>query len=288
MQYGLRWNERHQRLGQGGWRLIAKRVLVAVAMDVLVLAGTIGFGEGSPAATRPSATIRSMVPVASGVPVQYEEARLQWEIAARVISSEMSTHLLIAANDLAQAVNDGNAPDPASYETAIRDLENFAELPDAMLTSAQDAEAQTWVSALDGFFNTPGLFRGTYQPVKVAFQANTSDLWTADDSFGGTNWSLGLMSGTSPSITAVNGGYEIAFEANTGDLWTVGTLGDTAWNLGMMNGTSPSIIALDGGVGFEVAVQTNTGDLWAVGAYWDTDYGGLGMRQATSPSIASR
>jgi hypothetical protein len=50
-----------------------------------------------------------------------------------------------------------------------------------------------------------------------------------------------MMNGTSPTITAVNGSYEVAFQANTGSLWTVGEDPHGAWGLGMMNGTSPTI-----------------------------------------------
>jgi hypothetical protein len=42
------------------------------------------------------------------------------------------------------------------------------------------------------------------------------------------DWSLGMMSGTSPSITTMTGGgYALAFQDHTGDLWTVGTDGAT-------------------------------------------------------------
>ena len=126
---------------------------------------------------------------------------------------------------------------------------------------------------------------GTVGLREWAFQANTSNLWTVG-SAGNSDWQLGMMADTSPSITALsNGGFEAAFQANTGSLWTTGSAGTSDWQLGMMAGTSPSIAALAGG-GFEVAYQANTGSLWTVGDAGNTDWK-LGMMAGTSPSIAA-
>jgi hypothetical protein len=120
---------------------------------------------------------------------------------------------------------------------------------------------------------------------EYAFQANTTSLWTVGNA-GNRDWSLGMMPGTSPSITALaTGGYEVAFQANTGNLWTVGTAGNKDWGLGMMAGSSPSIAALAGG-GFEVAFQANTTALWTVGDAGDKNWG-LGMMKGTNPSISA-
>jgi subtilisin family serine protease len=118
---------------------------------------------------------------------------------------------------------------------------------------------------------------------QVAFQANTSNLWTVGT--GGTgDLQLGMMAGTSPSISRLTGGgYEIAFQANTGNLWVTGTAGTADLHLGMMAGTSPSITALSGG-GYEVAFQANTGNLWVTGTAGTADLH-LGMRAGTSPGI---
>jgi hypothetical protein len=120
---------------------------------------------------------------------------------------------------------------------------------------------------------------------EVAFQANTTNLWSVGaDNHG--DWRLGMMPGTSPSIAALpGGGYVVAFQANTGNLWTVGADNRGDWGLGMMAGTSPRIAALPGG-GYEVAFQANTGNLWTVGADNHGDWG-LGMMAGTSPSIAA-
>lgn len=70
-----------------------------------------------------------------------------------------------------------------------------------------------------------------------AFQANTGNLWND-----GTDLGLGMMPGTSPSVTGLSGSeFEVAFQANTGNLWTVGDAYNSDRGLGMMSGTSPAI-----------------------------------------------
>ena len=122
-------------------------------------------------------------------------------------------------------------------------------------------------------------------PLEVAFQANTSNLWSVGwDNHG--DWKLGMMPGTNPSITVLsNGDYVIAFQANTGNLWTIGGDNHGDWQLGMMAGTSPSIAALPDG-GYVVAFQANTGNLWTIGGDNHGDWQ-LGMMAGTSPSIAA-
>lgn len=121
---------------------------------------------------------------------------------------------------------------------------------------------------------------------EVAFQANTTSLWTAGGS-GVADWRLGLMPGTSPAITALaGGGFEVAFQANNSSLWTVGSAGCRDWGLGMLRGTSPSITALTGG-GFQVAFQANDSRLWTVGSAGNTAWP-LGMQPGTSPSLVAQ
>jgi hypothetical protein len=118
----------------------------------------------------------------------------------------------------------------------------------------------------------------------TAFQANTTDLMTIDHSGRGSNWGLGMASGTSPSIARLaGGGHQIAFQANTTDLWTVGSAGSHNWGLGMASGTSPSITGLSGG-GFAVAFQANTTDLWTVSSIGNNNWK-LGMAKGTSPDV---
>jgi len=129
------------------------------------------------------------------------------------------------------------------------------------------------------------LFTHVFPPAQIAFQANTGTLWTAGPA-GGGNTQLGVMAGTSPSVTALyGGGHQIAFQANNGDLWTTGDWGTGDLGLGMKAGTSPSIAALPRG-GFEIAFQANTGVLWTTGTAGTTDWN-LGMNPVSSPGIAA-
>lgn len=118
-----------------------------------------------------------------------------------------------------------------------------------------------------------------------AFQHDSTAAFTSDPTGAGSDWDAGMAPGTSPSIAAVPGGYEIALQTNTNDLWLLGTYGDIDTHLGMMPGTSPSIHLLPDG-GYEVAFQANTGDLWVYGTSWTGDTG-QGMAAGTSPSLTA-
>ena len=87
-----------------------------------------------------------------------------------------------------------------------------------------------------------GLPNGSYE---VAFQANTSDLWTVG-SDNHDSWGLGMMAGTSPAITLLGGGnnYEVAFQANTSDVWTVGADNHGNWGPPHGSGHQPDHHAL--------------------------------------------
>jgi len=122
-----------------------------------------------------------------------------------------------------------------------------------------------------------------FLPVGVAFQANTSNLWTVGP-LGSRDHGLGMKAGTSPSIKATAAGDAIAFQANTGNLWTVGPDGTHDHGLGMMAGTSPSLSDVLGG--YAVAFQANTGHLWTTGPDGARDHG-WGMMAGTSPSLAN-
>jgi surface antigen len=119
----------------------------------------------------------------------------------------------------------------------------------------------------------------------VAVQANTGDLYTYTSDGGSRHVTLGMMAGTSPSITTLaDGRYAVAVQANTGDLYTYTSDGGSAHiMLGMMGGTSPSIAAYDGG--YAVAVQANTGDLYTYISDGGSAHVTLGMMNGTSPSI---
>ena len=50
-----------------------------------------------------------------------------------------------------------------------------------------------------------------------------------------------MLSGTSPSIAAASGGYEIAIQRTDGKLIAVGAAGNTTYSQHLLDGTGPSI-----------------------------------------------
>jgi hypothetical protein len=89
----------------------------------------------------------------------YLAARRQWLDEGQVWSSAGQ------AGPLARAIADlehGQVTDSATraeYQTIIAAIENLARLPDAMATSAQDAEAQAAVARIDLFFHLHAIRR---------------------------------------------------------------------------------------------------------------------------------
>jgi hypothetical protein len=167
-----------------------------------------------------------------------------------------------------------------------------------------------------GYNTKQGMMDGTSPSIaslgggdfQIAFQANTTELVTVNDSktymLGGYNTGQGMMKGTSPSIAAFRDrGFQIAFQANTRQLVTI--LGDGndetglrgGFNTGrkMNAGSSPSIAAAQIGPWsvFRIAFQTDAGRLQRVTGYeFDTrlsDANGAWwpMAPGTSPSIIS-
>jgi hypothetical protein len=69
--------------------------------------------------------------------------------------------------------------------------------------------------------------------------ANTGSLFVYGTA-GSGDLGLGTMVGTSPSITARGGGYEILFQSNTGELWRTSGASSTSLGLGMAPSSSPA------------------------------------------------
>jgi hypothetical protein len=120
---------------------------------------------------------------------------------------------------------------------------------------------------------------------RMAFQANSTNLWTYGSSIGSTDSHLGMAPGTSPAIAHMaDGSYVTAFQANTSHLFIADSAGVHDTGLGMAAGTSPAIAGTSGG-GWVVAFQANSSRLWtfnSAGAAHDT---GLGMAAGTTPAI---
>jgi len=126
----------------------------------------------------------------------------------------------------------------------------------------------------------------------VAFQGPNGSLHTFDFALGLLDRGLGMMAGTSPSISGYSAAqlYAVAFQANTGNLWTMDPYlapNPQDRHLGMMAGTSPSISTYTNEKLYAVAFQANTGNLWTMDPYLapNAQDRHLGMLSKTSPSI---
>jgi hypothetical protein len=129
---------------------------------------------------------------------------------------------------------------------------------------------------------------------KAAFQGSNGHLWVVNNSYytsggtaGATDTGLGMMAGTSPSITGLPvSGWEVAVQANTGTLWIWGPdSGADDIGFPMMAGTSPSIAGLTGG-GWELAYQASNGGLYVFNYLGSVANTGLAMTAGSSPSVA--
>src|SRR6201999_3743429 len=113
---------------------------------------------------------------------------------------------------------------------------------------------------------------------RAVFEANNNLLGGYSSSGSNFTTTLGMMSGTSPSVTTLaDGTFEAAFEANTGNL-ALNHLGGGTLNTheGMLQGTSPAIAAPPGG-GCLTAFQANNGHLVLFDSSQDATDTGLGM-----------
>jgi hypothetical protein len=84
----------------------------------------------------------------------FSDALAQWQQGASVDSADQDQYLGQAATDL--MLGSGNNP---SYVTAANQLKQLASLPEMGDTAAQQAEAQSDISALNTFFGTSGLYQ---------------------------------------------------------------------------------------------------------------------------------
>ena len=103
---------------------------------------------------------------------------------------------------------------------------------------------------------------------------------------------LGMLSGTSPSITTDGTSFEVAVEANTDYLYTQNLTSsariDTGLGMPTSGGSSPAIAWDPSGTGeFQAAFQANTGKMWTYEVDTKTaDNTGFGMKSGSSPSIS--
>lgn len=124
----------------------------------------------------------------------------------------------------------------------------------------------------------------------VAFQANTSALYTFTPTGGGVNTNQGMMAGTSPAIAWANGGFKVAFQTNITQLRVIDADGNpNSVNnppFGLNTRTSPTIAPAGNG-NVQVAFTANTNQLWTWTTGSSSGYNTLqGTNGLASPSIA--
>ncbi|GAA1900194.1 hypothetical protein [Lapillicoccus jejuensis] len=115
----------------------------------------------------------------------------------------------------------------------------------------------------------------------------SNSVWTVGPG-GVKDWKVGILQGTSPSITRLEGGgVELALATNfTGtppnaDLWTIGAAGYKDWNIGVGK-SSPAITAQPGG-GYAVAIYPGyTNAVWVL-----NQQGLVATYFATRPAVAT-
>jgi hypothetical protein len=151
-------------------------------------------------------------------------------------------------------------------------------------TNNSSAPGATFGPAIPGGGGTPPPAPLAF---KAVFQANTNTLAGYSNSGSNFTTTLGMMPGTSPSVTTLSDGtFEAAFEANN-DLLGLSHLGGGTLNTneGMDSGTSPAIAALPSGR-WIAAFQANNDHLVLYSSSQVATDTGLGMSPGTSPAIA--
>jgi hypothetical protein len=142
-------------------------------------------------------------------------------------------------------------------------------------------------SSLAALTALAGVLTGSAQaatpPGKIAFQANTGYLWTANPT---QNLAVAMASGSSPALSSIG---QIAIQNSAHQLVTLGPDGKQAWPLYVNAGSSPSIVATPAPSSpqpYTAAINADkTGDLWTVGTSGSKNWGAV-LAPFTNPSIA--
>jgi hypothetical protein len=119
---------------------------------------TTGYLYGGPAAVGDDVLAELDGSAPSGQPSGpgYSAALQNWNAGASAPSVDQGQYWQAAETDLQEG--ETSDQDTSGYPAAINELAQLISLPDAMDTPQQQAEAGTDTSALDTFFDTPGLY----------------------------------------------------------------------------------------------------------------------------------
>jgi hypothetical protein len=121
----------------------------AVGSDVQSEVASGGMGGGSGASGQPSGP-------------GYSAALAYWQAGpSQPDASSEGQEWLNAANTLQQAETDGSDTNTSGYATAVTELDQMVNTPSASeQTAQQTTDFENDITALDTFFNTPGLYSG--------------------------------------------------------------------------------------------------------------------------------
>ncbi len=200
------------------------------------------------------------------------------------------TGLWTSASDLGGYLGQWLAPGTSPSVAVLSDNgfeEAFQNANGELEILGTDFNLNTQAGMMAG--TSPSIAAGPNGTFEVAWEANTSVLWTFNPTTYGVDQGYGMKAGTSPAITAVSGGYEIAFQANTGALWTVGASGNVNTGLIMAAATSPAIATNSANV-YEAAFQTSGGQLWTYSVSGGASHivnTGYAMMAGTDPALAA-
>jgi hypothetical protein len=158
------------------------------------------------------------------------------------------------------------------------------------------AGARLFVSGTSFTFNTQlGMALHTHPAIaaaangswEVVFQADTEELYEFTPQTGGVPLGYTMAAGTSPSITAMPGGFEIAFQDSDGTLWELGPSGAWATGIAMAGSTSPAIAGPVNGGGTVVAFQDRAGYFCTINLIAGICQNTYPMASGTSPGITT-
>ena len=88
---------------------------------------------------------------------EFAEAQQLWKAGANAASYIQGAYWTEASTVLTYPAST-NAPGSSGFAAAAQDLTKLTALPDAMQNSAQQAEYTSYISSLDSFFDTSGLY----------------------------------------------------------------------------------------------------------------------------------
>lgn len=148
-----------------------------------------------------------------------------------------------------------------------------------------------WLAKAARTLQTLRNIAGNHFDYVVAYQGADGGLTTNGDD-GARDWQLGMMPGTSATITGTNApitgaapGYQMAFHSNQNQLWNAGIAGNGAQPVFLAAGSTPSIVCMpDASIRVFVAMANGNLGEWDLDAHTPVRDFGVALAPGTSPS----